>query len=114
MKKHLVLLAALIFAVSLAFAEKPTTGTIISESSVDCGSHGEKHKETVTLTCQEYVVHTDTTDYRIRQPKQSNQELIPPNTTIQFTMNKGQMKFKANGKKYTFLVVSESAPGAPK
>jgi hypothetical protein len=31
------------------------------------------------------------------------------NTSIEFTLDKDKMKFKANGKKYEYLVVSETA-----
>ena len=35
--------------------------------------------------------------------------IFPPNTPIDFTLDKDKMKFKANGKKYEFLVVGTSA-----
>jgi hypothetical protein len=40
--------------------------------------------------------------------------MIPVNTSIEFTLDKDKMKFKANGKKYEYIVVSESAVTAPK
>lgn len=113
MKAKFVLIAFCL-STSIAFAEQPQNAVVVSESSVDCGTKGERHKQTAELLCQEYVIHTETTEYHVRQPKQSNQALIPLNTNIQFTMNKDQMKFKANGKKYTFLVTSESALSTPK
>jgi hypothetical protein len=115
MKRSLLLSAAAVLAASLAQAgEKPQTGTIISESSVDCGSKTDKHKKTTALLCQEYVVRTSTTDYHVRQQKPSNQALIPVNAGVEFTLNKDKMKFKANGKSYDYLVVSESAAGSTK
>jgi hypothetical protein len=102
-----------IFAGSLAWAatDNPKTGTIMSEKSVDCGNqaHGHNQKEKLDLVCQEYVVHTDATEYHIRQPKQKDQALLPLNTGIDFVLDKDKMKFKLNGKKYEFLVVSEDA-----
>jgi hypothetical protein len=115
MKRTLLLSAAALLAASLVQAgEKPQTGTIISESSVDCGSKTDKHKKSTALLCQEYVVRTATTDYHVRQQKPSNQALIPVNTGIEFTLNKDKMKFKANGKSYDYLIVSESAAGSTK
>jgi len=78
MKRTLLLSAAALLAASFVQAgEKPQTGTIISESSVDCGSKTDKHKTSTELLCQEYVVRTATTDYHVRQQKPSNQALIP-------------------------------------
>jgi hypothetical protein len=115
MKRTLLLSAATLFAATFVQAgEKPQTGTIISESSADCGSKTDKHKKSTPLLCQEYVVRTVTTDYQVRQQKPSNQSLIPVNTTVEFTLDKDKMKFKANGKSYDYLIVSESAAGASK
>jgi hypothetical protein len=115
MKRTLLLSALVLFPASFVQGgEKPQTGTIISETSVDCGSKTDKHKKSTDLLCQEYVVRTTTTDYHVRQPKPSNQALIPVNTSVEFTLSKDKMKFKANGKSYDYLVVSESAAGATK
>lgn len=115
MKRTLLLSTAALFAASFVQAgEKPQTGTIISESSVDCGSKTDKHKKSTELLCQEYVVRTATTDYHVRQQKPSNHSLIPVNTSVEFTLAKDKMKFKANGKSYDYLVVSESAAGSAK
>ena len=92
-------------------AEKPMTGTIVSENSVDCGTeaHGHRGKEKLDLVCQEYIVHTTTTEYHIRQPKQHDQGLLPLNSGVDFVLDKDKMRFKLNGKKYEFLVVSETS-----
>ena len=109
MKKPFLLAAVVIFAPMFAHAgDKNQTGTIISENSVSCGSKLEKSKQT-ELLCQEYVVRTATTDYHIRQLKPVERELIPINTPIEFTLDKDKIKFKANGKSYEYLVVSEAA-----
>ena len=113
MKKPLLLATAVIFGAALAHAgKKPEMGTIISENSVACGSKLEKNKQSVELLCQEYVVRTATTDYHIRQLKPSDKALIPINTSIEFTVDTDKMRFKANGKSYEYVVVSEAA--APK
>jgi hypothetical protein len=98
-------------AASAAAAEKPLAGTIVSENSVDCGTeaHGHKGKEKMDLVCQEYVVHTTATEYHRRQTKQHDQGLLPLNSNIEFVLDKDKMKFKLNGKKYEFIVVSEAS-----
>ena len=116
MKKQFLLAAAVVCGPTLVLAGKPQTGTIISESSVACGSKVEKGKKnkqtTVDVLCQEYVVRTIDTDYHIRQVKPANKALIPVNTPVEFTLEKDKMKFKANGKSYEYLVVSEAAVSA--
>jgi hypothetical protein len=77
--------------------------------SVECGTKKEGKNKSTSLVCQQYVVHTSTTEYQIRQPKPSEQAILPANTPIQFTLDKDKMKFTWNGKKYQFLVVGTSA-----
>ena len=117
MKKPFLLAAVLLFGgILLHAANKPQTGTIISEKSVACGStleKGKKNKQTtVEVLCQEYVVRTAGTDYHIRQLKPADKALIPVSTPIEFTLDKDKMKFKANGKSYEYLIVSETAVAA--
>lgn len=117
MKKPFMLSVAFLFGVTLAQANnRPRGGTIISENSVPCGStveKGKKNKETsVEVLCQEYVVRTAGTDYHIRQMKPSEKALIPANTPIEFTLDKDKMKFKANGRSYEYVIVSEAAIAA--
>lgn len=99
-------------AAVLAADDTPTSATIISESSVACGSKQQGKKQSADLLCQQYTVRTSTTEYQIRQEKPSGKEIFPANTPIEFTKNKDKMKFKVNGKKYEFLVVGTSAVGA--
>jgi hypothetical protein len=117
MKKPFVLAAVLFFGATLLHADnKHQTGMIISENSVACGSTVEKGKKnkqmTVEVLCQEYVVRTAGTDYHIRQMKPSEKALIPVNTPVEFTLDKDKMKFKANGKSYEYVIVSEVAVAA--
>lgn len=113
--KKAFLLGAVVFsgAIVLQAGNKPQMGTIISENSVACGStveKGKKNKQTsIEVLCQEYVVRTGGTDYHIRQAKPSDKALIPVNTPIEFTLDKDKIRFKANGKSYEYLVVSEAA-----
>jgi hypothetical protein len=108
-RKTFVLLAAVALAGIPAAAKEPQTGTIISESSVACGSQVKNKKQTADLLCQEYVVRAEGTEYHVRQEKPADKALIPVNTSVEFTLEKDKMKFKANGKKYEYLVVSETA-----
>jgi hypothetical protein len=115
MRKAYLLVAAVVLEGISAEAKTPQAGTIISESSVACGSQVAKNKKsTADVLCQEYVVRTETTEYHIRQEKAANKELIPVNTNITFELNKDKMKFEANGKKYEYIVVSEAAVTAAK
>jgi hypothetical protein len=109
MKKSLLLFAALLLSASVAPAgPQPQAGTIISQNSVACGAKKSK-KEDIDILCQQYVVRSGATDYTIRQPKPSNQALIPINMPIEFTLDKNKMRFKADGKSYEFLVVAQAA-----
>src|SRR5271154_3254301 len=111
-RKTFVLVAAVVLAGIPAAAKEPQAGTIVSESSVACGSQVKNKKQTAELLCQEYVVRTDGTEYHVRQEKPADKALIPVNTSVEFTLEKDRMKFKANGKKYEYLVVSETAAPA--
>ena len=109
MKKSLTVLAAMLLGASVPGASpKPQSGTILSQTSVACGAKKSK-KEEIDLLCQQYVVRAGTTDYTIRQSKPSEQNLIPLNTAIQFTLDKNKMKFKVNGASFEFMVVSQAA-----
>jgi hypothetical protein len=109
MKKFLTFFAALLLAPAVGFAgPKPQPGTIVSQTSVACGSKKSK-KQDIDLLCQQYVVRADATDYTIRQPKPSNLTLIPLNKAIQFTLDKNKMKFNANGTSLEFIVVAQAA-----
>ena len=87
---------------------KPQPGTILSNTSVSCGTKKSKKQE-LDLMCQQYVVRSGSTDYTIRQPKPEEQELIPLNTPIHFNLDKNKMKFKVNGTSFQFVVVSQVA-----
>jgi hypothetical protein len=104
MKKSLTLLAALFLCVTVAAAgPKPQSGNILSHTSVACGTKKSK-KQDIDLLCQQYVVRSGTTDYTIRQPKPSEQAIIPLNN---------KMKFKADGKSFEFIVISQAAASSP-
>jgi hypothetical protein len=109
MKKLLTFFAALLLSTAVVSAgPKPQPGTILSQTSVPCGTKKSK-KQDIDLLCQQYVVRSATTDYTVRQAKPSDQTLIPLNTAIQFTLDKNKIKFKVDGKSHEFLVVSQAA-----
>ncbi|MGB7726553.1 MAG: hypothetical protein WBL50_00880 [Candidatus Acidiferrum sp.] len=109
MKKSLIFCAALFLSSTAAApGPKPQSGNILSHTSVACGSKKSK-KQDVDLLCQQYVVRSGTTDYTIRQPKPSDQNIIPLNTPVQFTLDKNKVKFKVNGKSFEFIVVGQAA-----
>jgi hypothetical protein len=114
MRKPFSVLAGLLLGASFTLAAQTSTrqATIISQSSVDCGTKNKGKKQSTSLLCQQYVVHTTTTEYQVRQQKPKSMDIIPPNTPIEFSINKDKMKFTAAGKKYEFLIVSTSALGA--
>ena len=110
MNPKVVTLAILVLIASPCFsAQKATDGTVISMNSVECGTKKQNKKTSTSLMCQEYVVRTTTTEYKVRQPKPAQQDILPANTPIQFTLDKDKMKFKLNGKKYEFLLVGSTA-----
>jgi hypothetical protein len=109
MKKSLTVFAMLYLAATLASAApKPQPGTIVSHTSVACGTKKSKKQDT-PLLCQQYVVRSGSTDYTVRQPKPAEQDLIPLNTAIEFRLDKNKMKFKVNGTSFEFIVISQAA-----
>ena len=109
------LLAATILVIGASFspaAQQPMSGTIISETSIACGTKTQGKKESTALLCQQYTVRTDSTEYEIRQPKPTAKAILPAGTLIDFTLDKDKMKFKVEGKKYEFLIVGTSAISA--
>ncbi|HTW30860.1 MAG TPA: hypothetical protein VMD76_04225 [Candidatus Sulfotelmatobacter sp.] len=110
MKKFFGVMVGILLAMSAASAKdkEPVQGTLISESSVQCGTQA-KGKKSADLVCQEYVIRTATTEYHVRQEKEAHKELLPVNAPVELTLSKDKMKFKVNGKTYDMLVVSESA-----
>jgi hypothetical protein len=109
MKNFLSLLAALFLSAAVTSAgPQPQPGTILSQTSVACGAKKSKKKD-IDVLCQQYVLRSGTTDFTIRQPKPSDQTLIPINTPTQFTLDKNKVKFKVNGKSFEFIVVGQAA-----
>jgi hypothetical protein len=108
MSRTWMILAAAALSTYAAASDKTMQGTLVSESSVQCGSES-KGKKTSDLMCQEYVIRTETTEYHVRQEKEAHKEMLPVNAPVELTISKDKMKFKVNGKGYEMLIVSESA-----
>ena len=109
MNKSLAAFAALVLAVSVASAgPKPQSGTVLSQTSVACGTKKSK-KQDIDLLCHQYVVRSGATDYTIRQPKPDDQHILPLNTPVQFTLDKSMMKLKADGNSFKFMIISQAA-----
>jgi len=109
MKKFLTVFAFLLLAAAVASAApKPQPGTILSHTSVACGTKKSK-KQDIHLLCQQYVVRSGSTDYTVRQPKPAEQDLIPLNTAVEFKLDKNKMKFKVDGTSFEFVVISQAA-----
>jgi hypothetical protein len=109
LKKSQTLFITLFLSAAVASAgPKPQSGNILSQTSVACGTKKSK-KQDLHLLCHQYVVRAGNTDYTIRQPKPSEQAIIPLNTAIEFKLDKNKMKFKVDGKSFEFIVTSQAA-----
>jgi len=113
MKVRPILVVGLLLTTSWSYAATATSGTVVSMTSVECGTK-KKKKESTALLCQQYLVHTASSEYKIQQQKPGDQHVIPANTPIQFTISKNKMKFKYDGNKFEFIIVSTAAINAMK
>lgn len=116
MKKSLMLFALFATIAPFGIAGPMQTGTIVSQTSVTCGEKKSK-KQSLDLTCHQYVVRSGSVDYTVQQPKPEDQALIPLNSAVEFKLDKSKMKLKANGSSFEFKVISQapagSTPAAP-
>jgi hypothetical protein len=109
LKKSQTLFITLFLSTAVASAgPKPRSGNILSQTSVACGTKKSK-KQDIHLLCHQYVVRSGDTDYTIRQPKPSEQTIIPLNTAIEFRLDKNKMKFKVDGQSFEFMIISQAA-----
>ena len=115
MKVRVLLVFGLLLSCAATYAASTImSGTIVSMTSVECGTKKKSKKESTSLLCQQYLVHTATSEYKIQQQKPGDQHIIPANTPIQFTIDKNKMKFKYDGNKFEFVIVSTAALNAMK
>ena len=111
MKKCVVLFVLFAMTAPLGVAGPKQTGTVVSQTSVTCGEKKSK-KQSLDLTCHQYVVRSGSVDYTVQQPKPEDQALIPLNANVEFKLDKSKMKLKANGNSYEFKVISQTAAGS--
>ena len=111
MKKPLMLFSLFVLTGTACLAGPKQTGTVISQTSVTCGEKKSK-KQSLDLTCHQYVVRSGSIDYTVQQPKPEDQALIPLNTPVEFKLDKSKMKVKANGNSFEFKVISQAAAGS--
>lgn len=127
MQRIILLLVAVTLAPGLAALKAAvyTEGRVASMQSVPCGFQGKGHHRTAQMDCEQYVVRTDTMNYRIRQEVPKKVNLLPVGQEIYFRVKKNRMLVRGytlNGKKIKdqeYVVISQNqrmsaeAPGAP-
>jgi hypothetical protein len=122
--KSLVLASILLAAT--AYAKEPKayqSGKLLQMDSVKCGVDekdaksfaGEMigtdsgHKKTQELLCQEYLLETDKTVYRIRPKDQKHPALLPIGERAEFRLEKDKLLLRVedqDSKEREYLVVS--------
>jgi len=122
--KSLVLASVLLAAT--AYAKEPKayqSGKLLQMDSVKCGVDekdaksfaGEVigtdsgHKKTQELLCQEYVLETDKTVYRIRPKDQKHPALLPIGEQAEFRLEKDKLLLRVedqDSKEREYIVVS--------
>ena len=66
-KVAMIALTGLLVGATFSLAgQKPSTGTILSETSVSCGTKKQGKKESTDLMCQQYKMRSGTNEYLIR------------------------------------------------
>jgi hypothetical protein len=125
--KYKSLIGIMLFASTMQGKDiKPhESGTLLQMESVQCGLDensaksfaGEllgtdsAHKKTHALLCQEYVVQSERTTYRIRPRDEKRPVLLPVGQRAQFRMDKDKMKLRVedlDDKERDYQVVSMS------
>ena len=120
------LVMASIFLAATAFAKEPKayqSGKLLQMDSVQCGVEekdaknftGEVvgadsgHNKTQALLCQEYVLQTDQTIYRIRPKAAKHPALLPIGERAQFRLEKNKFLLRlesVDNKEHEYVVVS--------
>jgi len=123
------LMLASILLATTAYAKEPKaymSGTLMQMDTVKCGTEekdaksltGEMlgtdsaHRKTEEPLCQEYVLQTEKTIYRIRPRDQKHPVLLPVGEQAQFRLEKDKMMLRIEGadsKEREYIVVSMTA-----
>src|SRR5579859_1284998 len=117
---------AILFIACAAQAKGPRfyeKGTLAQMNSVECGSEAKgaagiggilgitdsQHTKTRQLLCQEYVLRTDRTEYRIRPKEEKHPALLPVGQDAEFRIIKDRMRLRVpelDTREREYLVVS--------
>lgn len=98
-------------------------GTLVQMTAVDCGVEAKgaegiggmlgvddsQHTKTRKLLCQEYVLRSDRTEYRIRPKEEKHPALLPVGQTAEFRIGKELMRLRVpefDNKERQYIVVS--------
>ena len=102
-------LLTIIFIAALACAQEPKAyqeAELVRMESVPCGSR----------VCQEYILQTDRTVYRVRPKNEKNSELLPVGERAQFRLSKNKFLLRLQGateegREREYIVTSVTARG---
>jgi hypothetical protein len=129
--RYRLLVLVLTLLAATAYAKEPKayqSGKLLQMDSVKCGVDekdaksftGEMigtdsgHKRTQELLCQEYVLQTDKTIYRIRPRDEKHPALLPVGEQAQFRLEKDKMLVRVeslDSKEREYIVVSMTPRG---
>jgi len=130
MRQKSLVLASLLLAAT-AYAKEPKayqSGKLLQMDSVQCGVDEKDaksftgeiigtdsgHKKTQELLCQEYLLQTDKTLYRIRPKDAKHPVLLPIGERAQFRLEKDKMLLRVedlDSKEREYIVVSMTPRG---
>jgi len=110
---------------TLAYGKDPApyqSGRLLQMNSVHCGTaqksdtstlgeiigSDDRSTKTEDVLCQEYVLETDSVDYRIRPRDEKHPQILPIGSMAQFRIEKDKLILRAEGmdKERQYLVVS--------
>jgi hypothetical protein len=71
------------------------TATVVSMTSVPCGTKGEHRKKAREPLCHEYVLRSGSTDYHVQQKEEKGAHLLAIGRQATFTIHKDRMRLQA-------------------
>lgn len=105
--RYKALVLASILLAATAYGKEPKayqSGKLLQMDAVSCGA-----QKTQELRCQEYVLQTDTLDYRIRSRDAKHPVLLPVGERAQFRLEKDKMLVRVeylDNEERAYIVVS--------
>jgi hypothetical protein len=106
MRYAALVLASLLLAPT-AYGQEPKayqSGQLLRVDAVSCGLHNKQE-----LWCQEYVLQTDSVDYRIRPKHAKHPVLLPVGKQVEFRVDKNKMLMRVDypdNKEHAYVVMS--------